>query len=288
MNILRETDDERVGLATQDNLFALFRSMASLPGGELVASHGLSFHHAMPSNPMFKGVWGTHLVDEDVEAAIDDVLEWFEAREAPFFFWWTGPGTMPADLGQRLEARGFLSMAEQAEALAPGILATDRGSPCMITELDRLVVDAIDQAPDGLRIDPVTTEEDLAAFVSILVEAMTIPEPLADGWAQASRAVGIGNTPWRMYLGRIGDEPVATNMLFNGGGVASVYGVAVRPGVRGRGLGGAITLAPLLDAREEGYTYAVLFSSLMGVGAYERIGFRSTGQWIDRYLWRRS
>ena len=81
-------------------------------------------------------------------------------------------------------------------------------------------------------------------------------------------------------------EPVATNMLFNSGGVASVYAVGTLPSARGQGIGGAITLKPLLEAREMGYRYAVLFATEMGVYAYERIGFRQCGVRINRYLWR--
>lgn len=35
-----------------------------------------------------------------------------------------------------------------------------------------------------------------------------------------------------------------------------------------------------------GYRYAGLFATEMGVGAYERIGFRLTEGRINRYLWR--
>ena len=58
------------------------------------------------------------------------------------------------------------------------------------------------------------------------------------------------------------------------------------PHVRGRGIGGAITLRPLLEARDQGYRYAALFATELGVGAYRRIGFRDTGARINRYLWR--
>lgn len=88
-----------------------------------------------------------------------------------------------------------------------------------------------------------------------------------------------------MYVGYLNDEAVATNMLFNGGGVASVYAVATLPSARGQGIGAAITLKPLLKAREMGYGYAVLFSTEMGVGVYERIGFKLTSARINRYLW---
>jgi GNAT superfamily N-acetyltransferase len=283
VDVLRGVDDDRLAIATQDNLYELFRAMATLPGGELVERHDLSFHHAPPTNPMFNGVWSAHLMLEEVDAAVDEVSAWFAERDVGYWFWWTGPGTMPDDIGERLAARGLRSMAEQSEDL-PGIEAGDRGSPCMVADLGW--VDAsLAAGPPGLTIDLVADDADLAAFVEILVQGMTIPPPLADAWAQAARSAGIGATPWRMYLARLDGEPVATNMLFNGAGVASVYGVATVPEHRGKGIGGAVTLAPLLEARDEGFEHAVLFSTLMGVHAYQRIGFRLTPVWLDRYLW---
>jgi hypothetical protein len=86
--------------AVQENLFELFRAMAhALAGAEIVERNGLSYHHAFPSNPMFKGVWRTRLAPDQIDAAIDETLAWFAERKAPFLFWWTGPGTTPADLG---------------------------------------------------------------------------------------------------------------------------------------------------------------------------------------------
>lgn len=103
----------------------------------------------------------------------------------------------------------------------------------------------------------------------------------------AALKIGIGKTPWRVYVGYLDGKPVATNMLFNGGGVASVYAVATLPSAQGQGIGAAITLKPLLEARDrDGYKYAVLFSTEMGVKVYERIGFRMTDVRINRYLWR--
>jgi predicted GNAT family acetyltransferase len=67
--------------------------------------------------------------------------------------------------------------------------------------------------------------------------------------------------------------------------VAGVFAVGVVPAARGRGIGGAVTLGPLLEARDDGYRHAVLFSSTVAVHAYERIGFRLLDGWIDRFLW---
>jgi GNAT superfamily N-acetyltransferase len=275
--------------AVQENLFDLFRAMAAtLPGAEIVERAGICFHHAFPTNPMFKGVWRTRLADGEVDATIDATLAWFAERNAPFLFWWTGPETTPADLGERLQARGLLDMAEQQTALAAGIKQTASGAPCMVANLHRMDEAALYTTTDGFHIEEVASEAALLDFKRVFVESYAIPEWAGQAWVDATRAIGIGKTPWKMVVGYLDGAPVATNMLFTGAGVASVYGVGVTPAARGKGIGGAITLAPLLEARAMGYRHAVLFSTEMGVSAYQRIGFHMTEARINRYLWRRS
>src|SRR6185436_3332788 len=51
--ILREATMAELGRAVEGNLFALFRAMTALPGGELADGH-VSRHFTFPTNPMFK------------------------------------------------------------------------------------------------------------------------------------------------------------------------------------------------------------------------------------------
>jgi hypothetical protein len=198
---------------------------------------------------MFKGVWATRLEPDAVEAAIDERIAWFRERNAPFFFWWTGPSSRPAELGQRLLARGLIGMEEQSRVLVSGLKAVTAGAPAMAADLGAVNEDALAQVPEGFAIDEVHDEAGLEGFRRVFVEAYELPEFAAQAWVDATRALGIGRTPWRLFLGRLDGEAVATNMLFNGGGVASVYAVGTVPALRGQGIGGAITLAPLLEAR---------------------------------------
>ena len=145
----------------------------------------------------------------------------------------------------------------------------------------------LDKVPQGFEMNDVQNEKDLQDFKQVLIEGYEIPASMADGWVQAAHEFGTGRTPWRMVLGRLNGEPVGTNIIFNGSGVASVYGIAVPPSARGKGIGAAITLKPLLEARDkDGYNHAVFFSTEMGTPVYERIGFRMTDVRINRYLWR--
>jgi GNAT superfamily N-acetyltransferase len=283
---LTNATEAQLAAAVQENLFALFRAMATLPESELVESEGHSYHLASPSNPMYKGVWRTRLSPGQVDGVIDETLAWFKARNAPFLFWWTGPDTTPDDLGKRLVARGLMSMEAQLEDMAPGMKFTELGSPGMVADLQHMNEAVLTQVRSGFAIEEVQDEAALYDFKRVIIEGYEIPERMADGWVQAALGFGIGRTPWKMYLGRLNGEPVATHILFNGAGVAGVYGVATVPSARGKGIGGAITLKPLLEARELGYRYAVLFSTEMGLHAYERIGFHLTDVRINRYLWR--
>jgi ribosomal protein S18 acetylase RimI-like enzyme len=66
-------------------------------------------------------------------------------------------------------------------------------------------------------------------------------------------------------------------MLFLGGGAAGLYHLGTVAEARGRGVGAAITLAPLRDARALGYRIGTLQSTPMGYGLYRRVGFVDYG-----------
>ena len=286
--ILRNATDRELGLAVFENLYALFRAMAkNLPEGQLLESETASRHLTFPTNPMFKGVWRTHLSADAADPYIDEVIKWFKEQGTPYFFWWTGGDSSPGDLEERLAKRGMISLAEQTQELAKGILSTEQGSPCMVAELARMNESVLTQTPEDFHIEEIADEPGLYDFKKVFVETYEIPEWAGRAWVDATLKIGIGKTPWRLFVGYLNHEPVATNLLFNGAGVASVYAIATAPSARGKGIGAAITLKPLLDARDQqGYQYAVLFSTEMGIPVYKRIGFRLTEIRINRYLWR--
>ena len=89
-----------------------------------------------------------------------------------------------------------------------------------------------------------------------------------------------------MYVGYLGRKAVATSMLVNGAGVSlsGVYAVGTLPNERGQGFGAAITVKPLLDVRQQGYRFAVLFSSRKGYSVYQRLGFREVASKIGIYF----
>lgn len=71
----------------------------------------------------------------------------------------------------------------------------------------------------------------------------------------------------------------ATATLVVAQGVAAVFGVATLPGHRRRGLGAAVTLAVMHEARARGCDLAYLNPSDLGYGVYARLGFVDAPGW---------
>lgn len=266
--ILTDPTEADLVSAVQGNLFALFRSMQAIPGCELVEKENLSLHHAFPANPMFRGAWRTRFPAEETETRIDEVVDWFDQRQAPSFFWWTDSQTQPGDLAERLMERGFDGNME--------------GDPGMVMDLD----DLNDNLHSSTRFNIIQAAEQktLEDWRDVFAEAFEAQLSDGQAWVDATLSVKPENAPWQMSVGYLEDKPVSTSILYKGGGVAGVYGVGTIPEARNKGLGTAITLKTLVDAREQGYRFAVLFSSRMGYPVYRRLGFREVACRIGIYI----
>jgi hypothetical protein len=77
----------------------------------------------------------------------------------------------------------------------------------------------------------------------------------------------------KLYLGLVGEEPACTSALCASGPVAGIYWVSTLPGLRGRGLGEAVTWSAVRGGMELGCRFASLQASDMGQPVYERMGF---------------
>lgn len=269
--VLSALTDQQRRMAAAENLFALFRSMQALPDAELVERDDLSLHWAPYTNPMFHGAWRPRLTSESADRVITETIAWYQARSTPLIFWFIDDEATPVDLAERLLAQGFIPFEVDA--------------PCMVADLRQLDPDLLQRVPDGFRLEQATDAAGLHAFRQGFVDAYQLPDWAGKSWEDATTDLGISDAPWAMYVGQLDDRPVAINILVLGGGVAGVFGVGTVAEYRGRGIGTAVTLQPLLDARDAGMRFGALFSSELGMSVYERLGFVDTGARLSRYLW---
>jgi ribosomal protein S18 acetylase RimI-like enzyme len=259
-----------LGLLTEENLYDFLSLLSQHAGSEMIRTPDLTFYSdSSIISPMFNGVIRAKLPPDRVDEIIRQTIDDFAARQRPLAFWWVGPSTQPADIGARL--------------LAHGLVEFEIDAPSMAVDLHALSESAA--MPAGVTIDLVRDQSLAQEWGDTFNAIYETPQFAGQAWVDAVMRIGFDSAPFRLYLGRLHGQPVATNMLAFGAGVVSVLGVGTLPEARGQGIGTAITLRPYLDARAMGYHTGVLFATELGIPVYRRIGFREVGT-ISRYLWR--
>jgi len=209
----------------------------------------------------FNAVSRTRLAAAMARARASEAIAWFEGRP---FSWWISPGDRPGDLGATLESLGLVA-AEGELAMA-----------CELRGLDPAAEAA------ALRVRRVRTPEELESYARLLAALWNPADPgVLQFYREGAPHLLSADCPLRLYLGSWEGTPVATAELTMAGAAVGLYNISTRPDHRGRGIGSAMTRAPLLQARNEGHRLAVLQAAPAGVGIYRRIGFESFGEIVE-------
>ena len=116
-------------------------------------------------------------------------------------------------------------------------------------------------------------------WVDVMSEGYELPRDFVERIGPAAQRITNcpDNIQFRFFLALENGFPTSTSAHMVTDSVIGIYDVSTRPAYRGRGLGRFVTLAPLLNARNEGYKTAVLQASEMGAPIYENIGLESVG-----------
>ena len=221
-------------------------------GNSPIDYHNCVVHAALTQNE----------ADREIEASLQRMRE----HEVPGS-WHVGPSMRPPDLGRRLIAHG-LEYGGDDIGMAVDLSALPHEVP----------------VPDDFVIERVRDEAGLAAWVEALGSGFGEGPVEAEWVGEMYRRLGFEG-PWRHYLGRVDEEPVATATSYFGAGVAGIYFVCTVERARRRGIGARITLAALSEARDLGYSVGVLGSSEMGYPVYRGLGFEEYCR-IGLYEWR--
>lgn len=244
-----------------------FLSYAALPDASIDDEEGvLSVRTSVPL-PFFNGVPGAALRAGDAHERVRATVARFREKGIPFR-WWVTPSSEPADLIEVLKANGFRHTYD-----APG----------MVVDL----VGLREQQPiDGFRITRVQNAEEMLVWARVIGQGFKRPEPEWPVWQSAFNAFGYApDARWRHFVGWLNGDPVATTTMCIGPEIAGVYHVVTLPHARNRGIGAAVTLAGLEEARNAGCRVAGLQSAEMAYGVYRSLGFRHCCD-LTLYDWR--
>lgn len=265
--ILKDFSKDQVIQAMIANNNGLLRHLDNLPGSERGVEGGAEWFLTGVPFPLFNGVLSGIMPNEAIDQSIDSILHIFRRRDLPMI-WSVTPASRPRDIGRYLLAHGLRHAGD---------------APSMACDLNGLP--AGPSFPDGVVIQSVRDEATLLRWCQVLVAVFEFPAFVSQALFEVMAIIGFEpDAQVKNYVGLEGSHVTCVSTLVLAGGVAGIYNVGTIPQHRRRGLGRAITLAPLLEARDLGYRLGVLQSTEMGYPVYSALGFIEYCQ-FGRYLW---
>lgn len=204
------------------------------------------------------GVIWSQLSASDADTQVPALVEQFRFQGLPAL-WRVDAASEPADLADRLAAEG-------CDPLPDGV--------CMGARLTALARE-MSRFP-GLTIDRVTTPEELDEWLTVWAPMATEPRGPREALYQSLDA-GV-RQPLHHYVARIDGHPAGVAEMYLGQRSAGLYTLGVSPAFRGRGIGTALVLTPLLVARTLGYDVGVVRPSPETQSMLGHLGFETVPQ----------
>lgn len=210
----------------------------------------------------------TELPPEGTDELIESALTHFRSLNIRRLSWLAEEGVPAIEIKKYLIAHGLTFEESFAIEMAADLMTLPEVLP----------------VPAGLKIIPVEDRETLSKWIHVVSIGFDVPEEFENIWYDFF-VEAVLDLPFRSYLALLNGQPVGTSQLFLSAGVAGIYNVSCIPEARGQGIGAAITLAPLLDARAMKYRIGILQASQLGYKVYRRLGFQDFGK-LSVYLWK--
>jgi ribosomal protein S18 acetylase RimI-like enzyme len=207
------------------------------------------------------------LPPEGADDLIENALPHFRSLNIRKLSWLTNAEMSPARINKLL--------------LDHGLKCRDAFATEMAVDLSLVTHDL--PTPPDLRIVTVDDEATLKQWIHVASIGFRIEEKFEKVWYDFF-VDAIYDAKFQTYLAILNGKPVGTSQAFLSEGVAGIYNVTCIPEARGLGIGSAVTLAPLLEARQRGYQIGVLQASQKGYNVYRRLGFQDYGK-LSVYLW---
>lgn len=253
--------------AIEDNLMEAWLSLEDHPAVEIYAGDDLTQFVSGVPFPLCNAVFQACLDPEGIDDAVEDALGLFRERKLPGL-WWVGPSSTPADLENVLERHGLV------RAGASVGMAMDLGPMPPRPPL-----------PEGFAIRRVAGEDMMRQWMEPFTTVFSLPPEAAGFFFECYRDLASDPSSPLMHFTAFHDgKPAGTASVVLGTGSAGLYNVAVLPEHRTRGLGTALTLYALEEAKTLGYGLGVLHAVEGKEHLYRRIGFQEYCRFVS-YLW---
>lgn len=245
------TNTESIANAIEDSLVDYLQIVAKNGDRPFVLNSKIGWVRTFPT-AWSNFIFYANIDYKEIDRQIEQLCINIENGDIPSE-WVVGPKSFPSDLGNYLEKHNFAKQFSMA------------GMAIDITTLD-----TESKLPEDLSIEIVDTKSKLEKWADIVSRGLWNGEPF-----EACLFENLISDPdYKFYIAYLHGEPVASSMLMLSHGVAGVDMVSTIREYRGMGIGTAMTVTPLLNARSLGYDTGVLQASEAGEPVYRKIGFQ--------------
>lgn len=269
ITILKNPNQSEIEHAIEFNLYEFFRSMvhSDLKDNLYEETEEFSRFSTGISFFFFNGVIDNHISSENAMKKIKENITFFEKRQVPFL-WVLGPSSTPKKMGELLIKNGFIIDKLQGMAYNLKILDTERE---LLNKVEIIKIESMNA---------------LKVWNDIILTGFDFPKEVrSDFFFEAFSFILLKDrASASAFLAYYDGNPVASSLVLYKAGVAGIHLVTTLEEARGKGIGTAITLAPLNEAKKLGYETAILHSTEMGLNMYKRMGFKEYCT-IELFIW---
>jgi ribosomal protein S18 acetylase RimI-like enzyme len=226
---------------------------ANVPGAEVLEIDGLLLAFANVPDPPVNSV---HVLAEpaDPVAAFTAAEQAFRERDRP--------------IGVDIAVGRHPSVDRAIREIGLTLLFAWPGMAVEVTDLPEAML------PDGIRVEPVTDERTAAAIARVEQVGFGSEREIAERF-YAPASYGVEGV--RSFVAFDGDDPVGIVAAYLHEGAIGIFGVAVVPAARRRGIASALSV---IAARAFPADLAWLHTDdAQARSVYERLGFREVAQW---------
>jgi len=248
ITFLKNPNQSEIEHAIEFNLYDFFRAMVHIDPEDIQYGETEEFSRFSTGIPFyfFNGVINSHISSEIAIKKIKDNITFFEKRQVPFL-WVLSPSSTPKNMGELLIKNGFILDKLQGMAYNLKILGIESA---LLNEVEIIKIENM---------------ETLKVWNDTILTGFAFPSASA-------------------FLAYYDGNPVASSLVLYKAGVAGIHLVTTLEEARGKGIGTAITRAPLNEAKKLGYEIAILHSTEMGLNMYKQMGFKEYCT-IELFIW---
>jgi GNAT superfamily N-acetyltransferase len=248
----------------QGSLIAYMNLFVGLPNMVVVDSDVFWFvsNKPAPGNTILRTDWSADEAERRIDATFEQIGQHIDEIS-----WWVFPGDQPADMNERLEARGIPS---------------GRGGNWLWADLTQFVPEP--KVSDEFHIKQVLDDQMMSDWVKISEEGFGNNDLgcFYDAYARH----GYGADAFSLhYIGYLGDTPVTSGTLLDAGGSATLYDISTPPAFRQQGFGGALTHFMMKEICNRGYKDTWIWSSDMAKSTYRRLGYVEADFGLREHQW---